>query len=49
MEVKIPIKNISNFKLNVEFEVLNPFRLNKKEDDTEEIKNLQNFVILPCP
>ena len=40
MEIKIPIKNISNFKLNVEFEVLNPYRLNKKQNDNEEIKNL---------
>ena len=34
MEAKIPIKNNNNFKLNVEFEVLNPYRLNKKENDS---------------
>ena len=38
MEAKVPLKNLSSFKLNVEFEVLNPFRINKSENDNDEIK-----------
>ena len=49
MEAKIPIKNIMNYKLSVEFEVFNPYRVNKKENDSEDIKKQQNFLILACP